>query len=280
MFFKKNKEKDFKMIWEIRKDGRRSFLAGTAHFFPDSFRGSLSRYIEKARTVMFEGPLDKESMAKVVRAGTVPDRAENILDRLDGESVREISRLLFPVCKGRNPYLLMNPRTLKTEDLVFSLTKNMKPWLAFFTLWTTYLEENGWKHSVDMEAHAIALEMGKEIIFMETIEEQIRVLEGLSSDRILAFLARARDWHTIARDYADCYRRGDLDRMKSTGLRFPSRHYSVIDRRDQLFFDRMQPYLEKGDALVFVGAPHMKGIGQLLSAQGYETSGPSAPAGP
>ena len=280
MFFKKNKEKDFKMIWEIRRNGKRSFLAGTAHFFPNSFRTSLSYYIEMARTVMFEGPLDKESMAKVVRAGTVPGMGASILDQLDKNIVEEMTGLLLPVCKGRNPFFLMNPRTLKMENFVYSLTKDMKPWLAFFTLWSTFLEKNGWKHSVDMEAYAIAGEMGKEVLFMETIEEQISVLEGLPRDRILAFLGRVQDWHTIARDYADCYLQGDLDRMKSTGLRFPSRHYSVIDRRDQLFFDRMQPYLETGDALVFVGAPHMKGIGQLLSAGGYETSGPSAPDGP
>jgi len=27
----------------------------------------------------------------------------------------------------------------------------MKPWLAFFTIWSTYLEKNGWKYSVDLE---------------------------------------------------------------------------------------------------------------------------------
>jgi hypothetical protein len=112
---------------------------------------------------MFEGPLDQESMAKVVRAGTDRNLENHILDRLGENTVQEISALLFPVCKGRNPYLLMNPRTMKTENLVYSLTKNMKPWLAFFTIWTTYLEQNGWKHSVDMEAHDIAAEMGSPV---------------------------------------------------------------------------------------------------------------------
>lgn len=280
MFFRRTREKDFRMIWEIRKNGKRSFLAGTAHFFPHSFREALTAYIGKARTVMFEGPLDEESLAKVVRAGTVPDLETHILDHLPGQTVNEISALLFPVCRGRNPYLLMNLRTMKAENPVYDLTRNMKPWLAFFTIWSAYLQNNGWKHSVDMEAHDIATKMGREVLFMESIEEQIRVLEGLSRDRILVFLGRVREWHAIARDYAECYLQGELDRMKSTGLRFPSRHYSVIDRRDRLFFERMQPHLEEGDALVFVGAPHMRGIGRLLLAEGYHISGPSAPGGP
>ena len=277
MFFGKNKEKEFKMIWEIERNGKRSFLAGTAHFFPYSFKESLTRYIAKTRTVMFEGPLDKESMTKVVQAGTDHAGAEHLLDALEKTVVEEMTSLLFPVCKSRNPFFLMNPRTLKTENLVYELTKNMKPWLAFFTIWSTYLERNGWKSSVDMEAYTIAREMGKEILFLESIEEQVGILEGINRDRILAFLGRVHDWNRIARDYAECYLNGDLDSMKSTGLRFPSRHYAVIDRRDRLFFERMQPHLDQGDALVFVGAPHMKGIGRLLSAGGYKTRGPCAP---
>jgi len=279
VFFKRNREKEFKMIWEIERNGKRSFLAGTAHFFPYSFRESLTRYIAQSRIVMFEGPLDRENMARVVQAGTGRGDHPHILDSLDMRVVEKMTHLLFPVCKSRNPFFLMNPRTLKAENLVYEMTKDMKPWLAFFTIWSTYLEKSGWKYSVDMEAYTVAGEMGKEILFLETIEEQIRVLEGINHDRILAFLGRVHDWHNIARDYADCYLKGELDRMKSTGLRFPSRHYSVIDRRDQLFFERMQPSLEQGDALVFVGAPHMRGIGRLLADAGYQTRGPSAPGG-
>ena len=92
----------------------------------------------------------------------------------------------------------------------------MKPWLAFFTIWSNYLRKNGWKHSVDLEAYSIAEELCKKIEFLETIEDQIGVLESLTRERIVAFLNRVDQWPELARGYADCYLAGDLERLKST----------------------------------------------------------------
>jgi len=69
MFFRRTNEKELKMIWEVEKDHRRSYLVGTAHFFPYSFKTSLHRCLENADTVMFEGPLDPDNMARVVNRG-------------------------------------------------------------------------------------------------------------------------------------------------------------------------------------------------------------------
>jgi hypothetical protein len=41
------RERELRMIWEVLKGSRRSYLAGIAHFFPYSFKKSLTRYIEK-----------------------------------------------------------------------------------------------------------------------------------------------------------------------------------------------------------------------------------------
>ena len=64
------------------------------------------------------------------------------------------------------------------------MVKGMKPWLAFFTLWSDYLKRLGWKYSVDLEGYQIAREMGKKIIFLETIDEQIQVLQSISHANI------------------------------------------------------------------------------------------------
>jgi hypothetical protein len=36
--------------------------------------------------------------------------------------------------------------------------------MAFFTLWTHHLEQQGWKSSVDLEAYRLAREMKKTIV--------------------------------------------------------------------------------------------------------------------
>ena len=64
MLFRNSKQKKLKMIWQVQKNGTVSKLVGTAHFFPYSFRNALRRCLQNARIVMFEGPLNEDSMAQ------------------------------------------------------------------------------------------------------------------------------------------------------------------------------------------------------------------------
>lgn len=274
MFFKRSNQKELKMIWEVEKDHKRSYIVGTAHFFPYSFKTSLQRCLENAGTIMFEGPLDQDNMAKVVNRGLDKLSSYHIFDDLDPQSINRITRELAPQCRGRNTFFILNLRKFRIENPLYEMVKGMKPWLAFFTIWSSYLKKNGWKYSVDLEGYTLAREFGKKIVFLETIEEQITVLESLARDRIIDFLKCVDQWHELAQDYVTCYLAGDLERIKSTGLRFPSRHHSVINHRDKIFYEGMLQYLEQGDAVVFVGAPHVRGVSKLLREDGYQIKGP------
>jgi uncharacterized protein YbaP (TraB family) len=277
MLFKRSREKELKMIWAVEKDAARSHLVGTAHFFPHSFKASLSRCLENARIAMFEGPLDEESMTRVVNSGTDANSGYHLFDDLDRKTIEKITRELAPPCRGRDSFMVLNLRKFRVENPLYDMLKGMKPWLAFFTIWSNFLKNNGWKYSVDLEAYTLAEQMGKKIDFLETIDEQIGVLESLTRERIVAFLNRVDQWHDLVRGYADCYLAGDLESLKSTGLRFPSRHRSVINHRDKIFYENMLEYLKSGDAVAFVGAPHVRGVGKLLGEAGFRIQGPPIP---
>ena len=120
-------------------------------------------------------------------------------------------------------------------------------------------------------------ELGKKIVYLETIEEQIDVLESLSIDRIVDFLSRVDHWQTVAQEYVTNYLAGKPRAIQSKGLRFPSRHPSVITHRDRIFYNRMREYLTQGDAVAFVGAPHVGGLIKLLRESDYRIKGPSIP---
>ena len=279
MLFKRSNEKDLKMIWEVEKDGAMSHLIGTAHFFPYSFKASLQRCLENARIVMFEGPLDPDNMAKVVNSGIDRHSGYHIFDDLDRKTIDKISRELAPPCRGRNTFMVLNFRKFRVENPLYDMVKGMKPWLAFFTIWSSYLKINGWKHSVDLEAYTIAEKLGKNMDFLETIDDQIGVLESLTRERITAFLKQVDRWPELARGYADCYLAGDLAKLKSQGLRFPSRHRSVINYRDKIFGETMIKHFKTGDAVAFVGAPHVRGVSKLLREAGFHIDGPAIPDG-
>jgi uncharacterized protein YbaP (TraB family) len=223
---------------------------------------------------MFEGPLDEDAMARVVDSGLDKENNHHIFEELDTHTINGITSELAPKCLDKNTLFFLKLCKIGVENEVYEMVKNMKPWLAFFTIWSTYLKKNGWEYSVDLEAYHIARELGKKIVFLETIEEQIRVLENLSHDRIIRFLKRFDEWPALAREYMKGYLAGDLQKLKSKGLRFPSRHHTVINNRDGIFHERMKPYLDQGNAVIFVGAPHAQGISQFLLDDGYHISGP------
>ena len=157
------------------------------------------------------------------------------------------------------------------------MLKGMQPWLAFFTLWSNYLKRNGWNYSVDLEGFNVAKESGEKIVFLETIEEQIKVLENISHEKIMYFLKQADRWNVFAGDYVKCYLNGDLEKLRLSGVQFPSRHHTVIDHRDKIFYERMRAELETGKVVALLGAPHLKGMSRLLLADGYQIKGPWLP---
>jgi len=260
------------MIWEVTKKDRRSFLVGTAHFFSHSFRSSLSRYIGGVRHVLVEGPLDRKSMDRVVASGFTAE-GPHIFDSLDSKVIARVGEIVGDSNSFRKiPFIIMRSGRVEGAESIDDALRGMKPWMAFFTLWHRFTGKLGWTHSVDMEAYTIAGEMGKAVIPLETIEEQIAVLDGIPRERVVECINRIDEWETYARDYSHHYLAGDLDNLTSVPGRFPTLRYAVTGERDRILCERMRQYLEGGDAIAFVGAPHISGINELLRRDGFRST--------
>jgi uncharacterized protein YbaP (TraB family) len=258
------------MVWCVEKDAKKSFLVGTAHFFPYSFRTSLTRLLKEARVVLFEGPLDENSMKKVVDAGVRGGNAEDFLKELDERALSYIRNVLAPTNLNQRYSIGLDLIAPAQENSIHSMLQGLKPWMAFFAIYSGFLEKNGWKYSVDMEAYELARAMDKTIVFMESIEDQIKVLDTLSHEHILDFLNRIEHWKAYTRDFVKWYLDGDMDNIYANRYRFPSRNPWIINRRDEIFHQRMLPYVEQGSAVIFMGSPHVVGVIRMLSADGYE----------
>ncbi len=265
-------ERALRMLWQVEKRGRRSRLVGTPHFFPYHFRGALERLIDEARTVLLEGPLDEKSMRRVVDAGSQAIHV-SLYHALDAGTRQRICREL-----GLAPALDAQPlyRELffgRPDEWLETELRSLKPWMAFFGLWTRYRERAGGRYSLDLDAHRAAAALGKELRHLETIEEQIAALEAIPLERMVHFLARA-DWQAYYGDYVRSYLDGDLDGLVAAARAFPSFCEAVIDQRDPLLAERMAGELERGDACVFVGVTHCPGVLARLRARGFELSRP------
>lgn len=208
-------------------------------------------------------------MEKVSEAGRAPESEPSLLDMLSPDAVARLERVLMPACLNRVPSFFSQIRRFRAADPVYELVRGMKPWRAFFTLWGEFLRGRGWKHSVDLEIYRIAREMGKPMVFLETIEEQIEVLENLPPEKFIGFLEQADQWPRYADEYVRHYLAGNLKKLLSITLGFPSRRWDVIERRDRILFERMRPHFGQGRTLACVGAPHLAGIDRLLCEHGF-----------
>lgn len=262
-------KRDLKMVWTIEKNGRKSYLVGTAHFFPYSFKKSLTRYIESVDTVLLEGPLDENNMNKVVEQGSKGHTNSSLYNVLDARTIKEINRLEYVVTTPSYFGTYVATFGQSPDNSLFQQVKDQKPWMAFFNIWFYYREKRGWKYMMDLDSLKIAEKLGKEIHFLEKIEEQVEALNGISLERVINFLKKIDKWDCYARRYVKYYLRGDFEGLLSGARDFPTYCESIIDKRDPLLYERMKPFLEKGYSIAIVGVTHIQGIKKLLLNDGY-----------
>ncbi len=217
--------------------------------------------------MLFEGPLDEDFLAAVDRYGkTPPPDHKPLLDMLEERDIRRLER----VVRGPEGTLVrwLGMEAARKADVRW-LLGHARPWCAFFSLWTAFLERRGWRGSVDMEAWRVAHDMGKNVIGMENLEEQLASLDSVPVERVLQYLRACHDWNALSRRNMRAYLAGDLERMMGSSAEFPTRTGHVVTIRDQRFRERMRPYLEEGRCAVFVGAAHMVNLRHMLAEDGF-----------
>ena len=264
-----SKERDLKMVWEVHKGGKRSFLVGTAHFFPYRFMESLGRYIPQADAVLFEGPLDEESAKRVVAAGDAGNGQPSLLDALDAQTIGRIQAELGGASQNLGAHLMYHALFGKApQRLEWSHLKGLKPWMAFFQIWSDYLRKNGWTYNMELDALRIATDLGKDVRFLETIEEQIDALDHVPIARFVTFLKNV-SWRASRREYVLHFLSGDLERLLSAASGFPTFCESIVGRRDPILYTRMKTFFDAEKTIAFVGAVHCRGITARLVSDGF-----------
>jgi len=262
-------EKKLKMVWEISKQGRVNFLIGTAHFSPYHYRKSLHYLIEKSAKVIFEGPLDGESRQKIVAMGMQSNGAD-ILKSLDDPTTLKLRKLMEDLFVSPSALSVIPSWPLTQDQFLFEFFQNRRPWLAFFQIWAHFLKKHGWLYSLDLEAWQMARKLGKEIVFLETIEEQIAGLEGIPLERIVNFLKKIDFWEELAKNYAQFYAEGKIEALLAVTKDFPTRCPAIVENRDTVMFNRLRSIFAEGQGMAFLGTVHLPGINKRLQQEGYE----------
>lgn len=257
---------DAPAIWRVQDEDSTLYLFGTVHLLPDDLRwqrDDMRDAFAEAGTVFFEA--DNQGAAEI-RAQTLATRLGlrsdglRLTDTLDNYQ----SKLLEAVANNGN--------------LSLAALDSMQPWLAgeFLTLSAARAEGLGADLSADEALRSRAGRAGKNIVFFETAEDQIRHVAELPQAIQLELLTDTMERFdemgpmllAIANDWAV----GNVDALE-TRLTAPLANApegyvdAIFTQRQERWADRLDRFMEgSGTGFVVVGTSHLLGETSLITA--------------
>lgn len=159
-----------------------------------------------------------------------------------------------------------------------TLAQTMKPWAAFTTL---SMPAGGGAQPLDLELMAAAQGAGKQVVGLESVDEQLAVFENVpEADQVDMLREVTCHYETFQRELdemVEAYVARDLIALIEQSERYDSEGKEafmdkLLYERNARMAERMLPLLSAGQAFIAVGALHLpgeRGVLRLLEKQGY-----------
>jgi len=245
-------------LWVVKDADTTIYLFGTVHLLPtdtDWHYPALDHAVADSRTLYIELTDDSQAnmMALVLRYGL--DTAHPLSSLL---SESEQQRLRMAANKAGVPGGMQALNV-------------MRPWLAALTLATAPLLKAGLdpEHGVDKQLKAQMSGAGKQVLGLETAEQQIRFLADMPKSVELAFLRstmREVDKGSIElTELIDAWKNGDIAtiaRLEDEDMRKtePGLYQKLLVQRNEIWATKIATMLQQpGTVFIAVGAAHLAG---------------------
>lgn len=253
------------LLWKISgKDLKKpSYLFGTLHVIcPDEYvwTSAMQKALKASDKVAFEMDMDDPALQGQVASGMMLKDGKKLKDYYSEE---EYSRLSAIAQKNGIPLAMM---------------QHLNPFaiISFLYMKATTCQV---PDSYEGNIMKIAQEDDKEIVGLESLQEQLKVIEGLNADTVARQVLKIADdldsFKTTYSEMLALYKKQDLPALHKVFLESPD----YKDELDLLLYDRNRNWvpiiadLAKEQATFFaVGAGHLwgdDGVIDLLQKQGY-----------
>lgn len=256
-------------LWQVEKGERTVFLLGSIHALKEDaypLPPVIEEAFDRAEIAVFEVDLGEMTSAalKMMSAGTL-EGGKTLEQVVGAETWRELEQ------------------RVEDSGLPSSVVSQMKPWMAALTLTALELTRGGYIQSAGLDSYFFerAKSADKERIALETVDFQVGLFAGLSSDQSRDFLDYTlRDLDAVIPmldELAAQWRAGDVEpvaQLLTEGFaEFPGIYRKIVTDRNRSWMDPIEELLAgERDAIVVVGSLHLvggEGLVALLRDLGY-----------
>jgi len=257
-------------MWMAEGSSNRVYLLGSIHLLREQdhpLPQIIAVAYDDAETLYME--LDMDDLDPLATQATI-----NRLGMLEeGRSLQEVM--------GAELYAEAAAAASELE-IPLEMLERTEPWYAAITVEQLVLARMGFNAAYGVEMHLLrkAAGDGKEILGLETLEQQLGYLDGLSLEAqrklLMQTLIEGAAIREIMDDLILAWRSGDIDYLEQTLLAdlsaYPELYDTIVADRNRLWVDTIDDLLDDGeDYLVIVGALHLvgeDGVPQLLEQRG------------
>lgn len=260
------------VVWRVTgAEGGEHWLLGSVHYLRESdypLPPNIDRIYEQTDSLVMEIDFDDldEFAAPTLFAqtGTLPPD-------------RTLEDVLAPLLYARAEAIAVE------LGLDWSIAAHFEPWLLAVVLMDLGMNSIGFKSDLGLEQHLLRLASrdGREILGLETLEDQIGIFDGLPSgeqaDLLAQTLAELDTAEQMMDELLGAWREGRLDALASQLIaefeNFPELYRALVTDRNERWLGRLESLLSGDESyLVVVGALHLVGEGnvvELLREQGF-----------
>ena len=260
-------------LWKISNGGSTVYVLGSLHILPPKYNWrapEIEAAMRATDVFVFEVPIDDEALQHqkdfIIHNGILPR----------GTSLRAVlNRIEFQTYS----------RILEGTGLKPEIYTRFRPWLAAVLVGLAYVHgrDIATLTGVDDDLIDYAQSRGKELRYLETIEQQMQLLmfgddiaQVKALKRMISSLPNSR---THSAEYVESWTQGDTTRFYGM---IDSDFQGHEDARDLLLSNRNRVWLEpvktllapgSRTAMITVGAAHLggpKGLLTLLCQEGFE----------
>lgn len=267
---------DKALFWRVQSEKATVYLLGSIHFADESFyplRRDIERAFHASDHLVVEINIDEEKAKRyrelIQQKGSYKGDV-SIRDNISQETFRQLQL------------------RLQHLGIPLDMVHKQKPGILVLTLTAVQVMQLGFLPEMGTDAYFLhkASRMGKQIIELETVDEQIDIFLNITDGDLLLreALFSLQEAELQMMDMVFCWKRGDEACIESILFEDALTSYpSFVSIYDILFFRRnedmandINTFLQsEGTYFAVIGAGHLvgeKGIPNLLKKAGYEVN--------